>query len=477
MLYHNSVENMIAALYGRVFFVKDNEGGWCRPPMPVKGAYDSISWFKRRVISTAGHVDKLCVSGFLDRYKGPKLRSYERAAEGLVVMPVLQDADFVIEAFVKDDLVKPGAVPRAIRPMSVRANLALGLYIYPLEKTLYAALDEIARREGCVRASVTKGLNAAEVGNLAHKKWQRFVDPVTVNLDCMRFDQHVSVPSLMWLTDICVAAFGEGTQEGKELRRMLSKQFKTHLVFRGPDGRVSTNVVGTLNSGVMNTSLYGILMMFSIVFTCLKEGDFSRYEILCAGDDTNVMMERADADRFERLIQPHGLKFGFTVKIESVTDVFEKMVFCRTQPVWDGVGYRMVRDPRDSCARDVLTAKDITNKKAYDVLRYSKAQCGLSLATGLPVLQNFYSMLQRGCPSTTKVDRDRSQSGMKFMAARLEPRIRAVSDRSRLSFYDAFGITAWEQVLLEREYDKLEPSFDARCDLSIAEFFPETLIT
>jgi len=125
----------------------------------------------------------------------------------------------------------------------------------------------------------------------------------------------------------------------------------------------------------------------------------------------------------------------------------------------------------------VLTAKDITNKKAYDVLRYSKAQCGLSIATGIPVLQNFYSMLQRGCPSTTKVDRDRSQSGMKFMAARLEPRTRAVSDRSRLSFYDAFGIPAWEQVLLEREYDKLEPSFDARCDLSIAEFFPETLIT
>jgi len=457
---------------GRVFYVK-RDGRFVRPLQPEPNAWKLLMRRVRtKIVKSTPPVSKISTIQFLARYSGPKLRSYEQAAESLQYVPLCAE-DFRIGAFIKKEKQDLGKCPRVIRPISVRANLELGKFVYPLEKAIYNTINNLCARDGCTRVTVTKGLNTFQLGKAAADKWARFTNPVTVNLDCERFDQHVSVPALQWARSVlvgCIHNDADG-QDQKELQWLLDQQNITELVARCNDGRIWAKVNGTLDSGVMNTSLYGVLLMFSMVWSLVREMHIE-YEILCAGDDTNVIMERSDAAEFERRIQGWGRMFGFSIKIESVTDELEKMVFCRMQPVFDGEKWRMVRDVADALCRDSLSIKPIVNAKSYDTLRHSISQCGLSICPGIPMMQSFYQMLGRGVVAK-KVDKDKSMSGMRYMALGLEPKVVPVTDEARLSFYRAFGYTPEQQISMEDAYDNLAPSYNTRCDSLFSTVFSQ----
>lgn len=475
VVYGNNLDEMRGAIMGRVFYVK-RDGQFVRPLQPERNAWRLLMRRVRtKIVKTTPPVRKLSISQFLARYKGPKLRSYEQAAETLPFVP-LSDSDFEIGAFIKKEKQELNKCPRVIRPVSVRANLELGMYVYPLEKAIYNTINNLCADDGCTWVTVTKGLNTFELGEVVAEKWAMFTDPVTVNLDCERFDQHVSVPALQWARSVlvgCIHNDGDGDDQ-KILQWLLDKQNRTKLKAKCHDGRIYSEFDGTLNSGVMNTSLYGVLLMFSMVWALVKEMRI-KYEILCAGDDTNVIMERSDAARFEERVQRWGARFGFSIKIESVTDQLEQMVFCRMRPVFDGKRWRMVRDVVDALCRDSTTIKPIASQKAYDTMRHSISQCGLSICPGMPVMQSFYQMLGRGV-GNSKVDQDKSMSGMKYMALGLDPKIEPITDEARLSFWKAFGFTPTEQVTLESAYDRLAPSYATRCDSSFDSVFPQNRI-
>jgi hypothetical protein len=418
-------------------------------------------------------------SDFVEQRSGPKKQAYHNELKQLFVRRT-NYRDLRAKFFIKDELMDYEWVdgrykmkcPRVIRPQGVRLNLMLGVYVQPLEKAVYRALDRFLSGRGGVRRTVTKGMNVEQIATLIHEKWERFKNPVCVQFDCERFSQHVHTEVMDMVADFLVAIVGENTHDGQELREQLNYQKKIQFVAASKDGLISGIVNGTLSDGVMNTSLYGVLLMCAMIWTACKRAGV-KAELFSAGDDTNAIMERNDWQSVEAHITEVGLDFGFKIKIESVEYRMEDIKFCRMQPVFDGESWRMVRGIEDSLARDVLTVKPVVSETQWDELRAAKAHCGVALASGLPVLQAFYQALGRGTKGFKSHHIDH-HSGMWQVSRGMKSRVREPTPEARLSFFRAFGVPPARQVALEEFYGLLKPQYSRRCELSFLDTFSES---
>lgn len=481
MVFHNSVNNLHAAIMGRVFYVKGDDGVLREPPKPRDLSH--LKKFLKRLAEKINYGGKMSYTDFVELRSGPKKASYLRELETLSTR-ITCWRDEVAKYFIKDELMelKPKGdgtwevkTPRCIRPQSVRLNLLLGVHIAPLEKAVYRGLDRYLSGNSNVRRVVTKAMNVYEIGDLLAKKWAAVPDPICVQLDCSRFSQHVHVDTMDVMRDFLVKVTGENTHEGRDLKEQLNRQRVVKFVASAADGVISGKVTGTLSDGVMNTSLYGVTIMCAMVHDACARAGIGR-EIFSAGDDTSIICSRKDW----ALIVPHlkevGLDYGFTIKTESTADALENIVFCRMSPVFDGTAWRMVREPKDSMIRDAMTAKSIPNEAVWNELRAARAHCGTALAAGLPVLQDYYEMLGRGTTGFKECRVDH-HSGMVRVAGNLEAKRRPITTEARVSFYKAFGINPVRQMALESFYRGLNPSYSRRCERSFLDTFDETNLT
>jgi hypothetical protein len=473
VVYHNSVNNLMAAIMGRVYYVKV-EGNFIRPPPPTD--LRKLKKFLGKISCFVNYGGRMSYSDFVDHRSGPKKQAYQNELDTLFIRET-NSRDTIAKFFIKDELMDyewttsgyKMKCPRVIRPQGVRLNLLLGVHIQPLEKAVYRALDRYFSRKGGVRRTVTKGLNVFAIADLIKRKWSRFKDPVCVQFDCERFSQHNHIDVLDVMSNFLVKMVGENTSDGADLREQLNHQRVIRFLARSRDGTITGKIVGTLSDGVMNTSLYGVTLMCAMIDTACKISG-KRAELFSAGDDTNAIMERSDWDAIRDTIPDVGTEFGFRIKVESIEDRLEDIKFCRMQPVFDGAKWRMVRQIEDSLARDICTVKPVESEKFWDELRAAKAHCGLALTSGLPVLQAFYLMLGRGTHGFRSSALDH-HSGMYQMSQGLESKVAPVSDEARLSFYRAFGLHPERQIALEEFYGTLNPSYSRRCELSFQDTF------
>jgi hypothetical protein len=160
------------------------------------------------------------------------------------------------------------------------------------------------------------------------------------------------------------------------------------------------------------------------------------------GDDTVIIMEKADYATITLAdLQEHFTTFGFTLTLNGVVDVFERIEFCRMQPVFDGEKWRMVRAPKLSLDKDLCSVRS-KNLNDYLVWRYNVGECGLALTSGIPILQEYYEWLMRtghkGVLSSGAVC-EIMTLGMYNLRRNLVAERRPVSEEARVSFYKAFG--------------------------------------
>jgi hypothetical protein len=207
----------------------------------------------------------------------------------------------------------------------------------------------------------------------------------------------------------------------------------------------------------MMTSLVGVLVMVALLWTrCNNLG--LKFDLLSAGDDTNVFLEAEDVPAFSRGLREWGLERGFDFKVEAVAKELEHMDFCQTRPVFDGSYWRMVRCHNTGRSKDVVTVKPLSNEAAWMTHARSIARCGRALTSGIPVQYAFYQALD----SEGRIDRDTTPSGMRYMADRLEDNGPAVADAARVSYYKAFGITPIQQRSIENAYADVRLSYAER---------------
>jgi len=209
-------------------------------------------------------------------------------------------------------------------------------------------------------------------------------------------------------------------------------------------------------SGDMNTAMGNIIIACGAVYSFLySQGVHNLVRVLDAGDDCCIIGEFETIQRLTPSLSPWFLQLGLIMKVEPLVTVFEQISFCQTSPVYDGVRWRMVRDPRVSLSKDqsILHLRHIEHLTNY---LSTIGDCGISLTGGLPVLQEYYRALGAGRPHTTSgVVGNVLETGMFHLSRGMRENYRPVTDEARVSFWRAFGIVPDLQIAIEDHFRTL----------------------
>jgi len=152
-------------------------------------------------------------------------------------------------------------------------------------------------------------------------------------------------------------------------------------------------------------------------------------------------------------------QLGFVMKVEAPVEVFEQLVFCQTQPVYvDEVEVRMCRDPRVTLSKDATMMNYEYASTALRTQMNAVGMCGLSLTSGIPVVQSYYVSLAGSVGrAKQRVDPRFFETGFYRLSRGLESKSRPVSDAARVSFWRAFGIVPDLQIYLEQYFQSVSP--------------------
>jgi hypothetical protein len=390
---------------------------------------------------------------FAESYHGPKYKIYSKAATSLDVKPFTAK-DSYISSFMKCEkynfTAKPDPVPRIIQPRCPRALVTYGRYIKPIEKRIYNSINNMFGS-----TTIFKGLNAEQRGVSLKQKWDRFNDPVCVGLDASRFDQHVSKEALKWEHKI----YQHYYPGDRFFRWLMNLQTANTCFARMGDTLFKYKTNGCRMSGDMNTALGNCLLMSSMVYSYLREKSIQA-ELANDGDDCVVFMERKDLLRFQSGLEDWFLEMGFNMVVEEPVYTLEKVVFCQSQPVYDGTNYIMVRDPRSSIPKDCLAVKPLDNPKIFEKWCAAVGLGGMSLTGGIPVWQNFYRAIIVSSHGQKPLT-DPTLKGQFYSAKGMDRLFREPTDECRFSFYLAFGIHPEEQLASEVYYDSVDLTWGA----------------
>lgn len=445
---HNSnVDNVWRALLERVFLVQDKTGQFTRPPQAVPELFESrMKRFKQQFLKEVTPTTKWTREQFLATYTGRRLTSYQKAVESLNLKP-FTERDAEICAFSKAEKVnlsaKENPCPRAIQPRSLRYNATIGVYIKCIEKKVYR---DIAKVFGS--PTVSKCLNADEMGHLMHQKWSQFKRPVAVGLDASRFDQHCGVVALSWEHSVYRRYF----PGDKWLAKLLRMQLYNRGYARTSDGIVRYKTEGCRMSGDMNTGLGNCVLMCAMIYSYMNELGFrtSDYSLINNGDDCVLFMESASLARLNNL-GPWFKEMGYTMKIEPPVYILEQVQFCQTQPVFVNGDYRACRNPHVCMTKDLVSIQNVSTEGAWAHQLQALADCGRALAGDMPVYYGLYQSLVTGRKVKQSTEQ-RHWSGMNYLSIGMHTGFTKPSDESRVSFWRAFGILPDKQEIIEVWY-------------------------
>jgi hypothetical protein len=435
----------------RVFYVK-LKGAFQPPPAPVPGIFRTrlASAFKKMTPMMEGLLpQRWSFAEFVDSYRDSRRIIYERAAASLEVSVVTR-ALAQVRSFIKVEKTNDThkvPVPRLIQPRDPRYNILVGCFVKPLEHPLYGVLNHLFGY-----TVIASGLNVVEQGTLFASAWARFPDPCGWSGDARRFDQHVSVDALRFEHSVYLRCVPRSDRE--ELGRYLSWQLRTSGVAYAPDGVIRYVTRGGRKSGDMNTSLGNKLLMCLMIYSYLELHKLlDMVQLVNNGDDFTIICARKTLPDLAGL-PAWLLDFGFTLIMEPPAREIEHIRFCQTSPVFDGEGYRMVRDPRICVDKDLVCLASVQNEKEVMRWCHSVGECGLALAGCIPVFWRLYALMQRqsdeGCAAY-----DNGRSGMQMLAAGMEAHTRTCepTPECRTSFFRAFDITPGEQESMESLID------------------------
>jgi hypothetical protein len=287
---------------------------------------------------------------------------------------------------------------------------------------------------------VAKGLNAAGTAEVMRENWDKYRHCVAVGLDASRFDQHVGQDALKFEHSCYTSIFPASHELPELLRMQLSNRGQGFAEGK----KVKYRVEGCRMSGDINTSMGNCVIMSSIVLGYLRTRGIDA-RLTNNGDDCVLFLEKHDLHQLDG-IDEWFTEFGFKLTQEAPVDVFEKIEFCQTQPVHCSDGWRMVRNPYTASSKDAVSLLSWAGELEFDRWRGAISTCGLSLTTGVPFWEKYYSRLggELHAGSFERI----SDSGLGYMSHGMSSNAK-ITPETRYSFWLAFGMLPDVQVELE----------------------------
>lgn len=453
--FNHKLSTLERAVKERVFNVKDasHPTGFAPPPKPLTGYFGlKLGEFKaslrKHIVPTVpwNHRE------FVDSYRGRKRQVYEEALEELCGGHNDIERDASVHVFIKnektDRTTKSDPVPRVISPRNPKYNIRVGRYLKKIEHRVFKSLGLLFGHP-----TVMKGYDIHKTASLMREKWDMLNDPIAVGLDASRFDQHVSRDALKFEHSVYLDCFRHKKDRFK-LQQLLRHQLNNRCVGYTPDGMIKYTTDGTRMSGDMNTSLGNCVLMCGMIWTFLMERGIKGH-LANNGDDCVIFLERRDLARFSAGLDDWFLKLGFNMVVEKPVDEFEKIEFCQTHPVFDGVGYVMVRNPVTAVAKDSVMLDPYSGERHFQGWLDAVGTGGLAMTGGIPVFQSFYSCYVRSGVKRKVRDELLSWNMIQHIKHGINRGVRLIAPETRASFWLAYDIVPDEQIMLEKYYDEL----------------------
>lgn len=442
------IDTLACALLERVYY-HERDGLFEAPVAPdERHVFSTLRRFRGKLLGCLGRATPVSPVEFSQMYTGRKAKIYERAAEEYMTIGVRR-SDAVSDAFVKCEKVPHNKAPRCIQPRKVVYNVGVGRYLKPIEHNVYRAIQTVF---GVSSPVVVKGFNAQQTAEILHQKMEGFSNPIMIGLDASRFDQHVSAAMLRWEHSIYNSMFGS-----EELKMLLKWQIKNRGRGFCDDGFLKYKCEGRRFSGDMNTALGNCLIMCGMIHAYAAERGL-KIDLANNGDDCVVFMEAEDEQRFATGLDGWFEALGFVMTVEPTVNEYEKIEFCQAHPVRTGNGFVMCRNVGKAREKDTMILNDVSSETAYRKWLKAVGECGLAIASGVPVFQEMYACYDRFGVKGKVHESVQFQSGFLFMGRGLHPRITPVTEEARFSFYLAFGVSPDEQRELEDYYAGLDLS-------------------
>jgi len=454
-VHNNNYPNVRRGLYERVLYRVGGEAALF-PPTAAAGVFEErLAGVRDQLAGVCGSVRRVTRQEFVEMYTGRKRTIYENATASLAARQLTR-ADSFMSTFVKcekiDFSAKPDPAPRVIQPRSPRYNVEVGRSLKQMEGRICEGVAEVWGGP-----TILKGRNAKGVAEGLRGMWDQFADPVAVDLDATRFDQHVSVAALEWEHSVYLAL--SDPKDRPTLARLLAWQLRNRGYARTADGTVVYEVAGRRMSGDMNTGMGNCLLMCCMIYAYARHVGV-KCRLGNNGDDCVVVMERRDAKRFVASLEKYFLDFGFVMEVGKVVDTFEEVCYCQTQPVWGPDGWVMIRDPRKSIDKDLVSVLDLGTPTSGRKWAHAVGSCGLAMTGGTP-LQEFYLLLQRSGQRGNVGEHPWMDGGFQRLSAGMQMSEGDVSPETRASFWRAFGILPDTQVAMEEVWAGMSLTFSA----------------
>lgn len=453
--YSNTQHNGLIALYRRVLYRYDKRTGeYGERIQPSDNALrsidESLSRFAQR--TNRSFDCPLKVERFPELYSGAKRTLYGKAAVSLARDPRITPRDARNGAFIKVEPTELGADPRLIQAKSPRYHVAYGCYIKPMEKQCYRGVDRVYGE-----TTIVKGLNGEQVGALIAEKFNSFERPCAIGLDASRFDRSVSASVLECLFRYYRTIVGRSDARFEEL---LSWQLRNRGRITTCDGIVDYTVEGGVMSGDMDTSLKGCVIMCALVLAWSTRVG-TRIKLVNNGDDCVVFMDQRDEISFRSGMTEWMLDAGFDIVAEPTALRIEHIEFCQARPVLDSRGgYVMCRNPIKATTKDTMSRVDLRSDKVYRRWLKAVGECGMALAGDMPIFGVYYARYIQlaGDVDIGGVQRHGGFVNGLYWASRGMDARYGVTDATRLSFWEAWGIPPHIQRLLEEYYTDMDLS-------------------
>jgi hypothetical protein len=382
--HNNSLANLRRGVGERVLYTDKN---LTLPTQPVNNVFTARCGVDLATIARGiGRQSPVSHNQFVEYYKGPRKLFYQRAVDRLAIKAVCP-RDAHLKTFIKAEklnfTIKNDPAPRVIQPRSGEFNVEVGCYLRPIEHKVYDEIDKLFSSP-----TIFSKYNSKRQAELIRDKWDSFAKPACVGIDASRFDQHCSVQALEFEHDLYNSIYGS-----RKLKRLLKYQLNNHGIARGNDGWFRYFKRGSRMSGDMNTSMGNKLLMCLMAHAYIKTKTF-KIEFVNNGDDCLLILERKNLRHLADL-EVYFKAFGFKMVRETPVYEFEQIEFCQTKPVMTSNGWIMVRNVMTCLSKDVTCVNLGHDVELYRVWLKKIASCGVTLNKGVPILQEFYKMLDR----------------------------------------------------------------------------------
>lgn len=437
--HNNTLANLCRGVGERVLYTDSK----LTPPIkPFDGVFESkLASYRDRLSRIVGWQSPVTRDEFVDYYKGPRRATYQRAVDGLALLP-FRPRDAMLKTFVKAEklniTLKSDPVPRVIQPRDPRYNVEVGRYLRPIEKKVYAAIDELFGGP-----TVMSSYNAYDTATHIKSKWDSFHEPVCIGLDASRFDQHVSAQALRFEHKLYNSIY-----RSKNLARLLKLQIDNRGIAVASDGYFKYSVHGGRMSGDMNTSMGNKIIMCLMAKSYIDHQKFP-IEFVNNGDDCLMITDKSNLKKLNGLNE-YFTQFGFKIVREDPVFELEQVEFCQSKPICANGIWRMVRNVRTCISKDVTCVSLGHNYDEYRAWLYDVGRCGLATAADVPVLGAFYRfMVRMGQQGYYASHGHKEYTWYHSSSRNAHCKYQAPDAEARYSFWLSTGVSPDQQVVIE----------------------------